>query len=98
MAQITDFESYNETSQKYVNPKFPVISSYAAIIQPGDIIYRDISGENGEPDGRIDEYDKVVFGNPYPRYTYSLRGFAEWGKFQFFILPARCRKSQWLSE
>ncbi len=47
LAQITDFESYNETSQKYVNPKFPVISSYAAIIQPGDIIYRDISGENG---------------------------------------------------
>ncbi|WP_286847501.1 MULTISPECIES: SusC/RagA family TonB-linked outer membrane protein [unclassified Proteiniphilum] len=99
LAQITDFESYNETSQKYVNPKFPVISSYAAIIQPGDIIYRDISGENGEPDGRIDEYDKVVFGNPYPRYTYSLRGFAEWGNFNFsFYLQGVAKVNGYLSE
>lgn len=83
LAQINDFETYNESTKRYENPKFAVISSYANIIQPGDIIYRDISGESGEPDGKIDEYDKVVFGDPYPRYSYSLRGFAEWKNFDF---------------
>lgn len=83
LAQVDDFESYDEASGKYLNPKFPVISSYADIIQPGDIIYKDISGEDGNPDGKIDEYDKVVFGDPYPRYSYSLRGFAQWKNFDF---------------
>ncbi|WP_233378945.1 TonB-dependent receptor [Maribellus sp. CM-23] len=83
LAQVDDFESYDETSGKYLSPKFPVISSYANIIQPGDIIYRDINGEDGKPDGKIDEYDKVVFGDPYPRYSYSLRGFANWKNFDF---------------
>lgn len=83
LAQVDDFESYDEASGKYLNPKFPVISSYANIIQSGDIIYKDISGEEGTPDGKIDEYDKVVFGDPYPRYTYSFRGFAKWKNFDF---------------
>lgn len=83
LAQVDDFESYDEASGKYLTPKFPVISSYSTVIQPGDVIYRDISGENGEPDGKIDENDKVVFGDPYPRYTYSLRGFVNWNNFDF---------------
>ncbi|WP_298649128.1 TonB-dependent receptor [uncultured Proteiniphilum sp.] len=99
LAQIIDFESYNEFTQQYENPKFPVISSYAAIIQPGDIIYRDISGEKGEPDGKIDDYDKVVFGNPYPRYSYSLRGFIEWKNFDFsFYLQGVGKVNGYLSE
>ncbi len=99
LAQVTDFESYNESTQRYENPKFPLISSYAAIIQPGDIIYRDISGENGNPDGKIDDYDKVVFGNPYPRYTYSLRGFAEWRNLDFsFYLQGVAKVDGYLSE
>ncbi len=81
LAQIDHFESYDEASGKYLNPTFPVISSYANIIQPGDIIYSDISGEDGTPDGLINEYDKVVFGDPYPRYTYSFRAFANWKNF-----------------
>ena len=47
------------------NPKadVPYLSSGN---KPGDIKYQDISGENGEPDGVIDEYDRVVIGNPNP--------------------------------
>jgi len=99
LAQESDFESYNQTSQRYENPKFPVISSYAAIIQPGDIIYRDISGENGIPDGKINDYDKVVFGNPYPRYSYSLKGLVEWKNFDFsFFLQGVAKVNGYLSE
>lgn len=83
LAQVTDFESYDASTKKYKSPKFPLISSYADIIQPGDILYKDLSGPKGEPDGKIDDYDKVVFGNPYPRYTFSLRGTMEWNNFDF---------------
>ncbi|AGA79741.1 TonB-linked outer membrane protein, SusC/RagA family [Echinicola vietnamensis DSM 17526] len=87
LAQIDDFEAFDESTGRYTNPTFPVISSYADIIQPGDVIYRDISGEAGQPDGLIDEYDKVVFGDPYPRYSYGIRGFAAWKGFDlsFFL-------------
>ena len=44
----------------------------------GDFKYRDISGPNGVPDGRIDDYDKTIIGNPWPNFTYGLNINLEW--------------------
>jgi len=99
LAQIDNFGSYNEATKRYSDPDFAVISSYANIIQPGDVIYQDLSGENGEPDGKIDDYDKVVFGDPYPRYTYSLSGFIKWKEFDFtFYFQGVGKVNGYLSE
>ncbi|MDR3060662.1 MAG: TonB-dependent receptor [Dysgonamonadaceae bacterium] len=83
LVQVSDFESYDENTKKYINPKIALINSYTSIVQPGDVKYRDISGADGKPDGKIDEYDKRVFGDPFPRYSYSLRGYVEWNNFDF---------------
>jgi len=41
--------------------------------QPGDIRYKDISGPNGKPDGKVDAtYDRTVLGSNIPKYTYAL--------------------------
>jgi TonB-linked outer membrane protein, SusC/RagA family len=40
--------------------------------KPGDFIYADLSGTNGKPDGKIDGLDRIVMGNPNPKYTYGL--------------------------
>ena len=77
LAQIDDFGGV-DSNGKYINPKFAIPKAAEAITQPGDIKYRDISGPGGIPDGEIDEYDKVVFGDPYPHYSYSLRGQLQW--------------------
>jgi TonB-linked SusC/RagA family outer membrane protein len=77
-----DFDYYDDYSKKYMSPNIPVVigNDY----QPGDIKYRDISGPNGEPDGRISpEYDRVVIGSSIPRYTYSIRGDMEWKGIDF---------------
>ena len=80
-----DFGFYDEYDKKYMNPKIPVIigNDY----QPGDIKYKDISGPNGEPDGRISpEYDKVVIGSAIPRYTYGFQGNLEYKGIDFSFM------------
>jgi TonB-linked SusC/RagA family outer membrane protein len=78
LAQVSDFTSYDESLKRYIGPNFATINSYTAITQPGDVKYRDISGSQGVPDGQINNLDKVVIGNPYPRFSYSLRGNMNW--------------------
>jgi len=34
----------------------------------GDAKYRDISGPEGKPDGKIDQYDLTNIGNPFPKW------------------------------
>lgn len=77
-----DFKISDKENHIYNLPSIPVIigNSY----QPGDIKYKDISGPDGKPDGRITpEYDKVVIGSNIPRYTYSLRMHAGWKGIDF---------------
>jgi len=37
--------------------------------QPGDLKYRDISGPQGSPDGKIDANDRTIIGNPNPKFS-----------------------------
>jgi TonB-linked SusC/RagA family outer membrane protein len=77
-----DFKISDTKNHNYSLPKVPVIlgNDY----QPGDIKYKDISGPDGVPDGRITpEYDKVILGSNIPRYTYSARGDVAWKGIDF---------------
>lgn len=48
----------------------PVASSIGAY-GPGDFKFKDISGPDGKPDGKITADDRTVIGNPTPKFTYG---------------------------
>lgn len=58
----------------------PVLGSRARIA-PGDLMYKDISGPTGKPDGIIDGNDKTYLGSNFPKITYGLNLDVSWKNF-----------------
>ncbi len=58
---------------------------YAA--QPGFVRYKDISGPNGVPDGKVDPtYDRKVIGTTVPKYTFGVNLSIDYKGFDFLAL------------
>ncbi len=51
----------------------------------GDIKYRDISGPEGIPDGKIDTYDRTFIGSPLPKFTFGINNGFTYKDFDFNI-------------
>ncbi len=57
--------------------------------QPGVIRFKDISGPNGVPDGKVDPtYDRKIIGTKNPKTTFGLNINAGYGDFDFSMLLA----------
>ena len=52
----------------------------------GDIKYKDVSGPDGKPDGKINGFDRVILGNNYPHYEYGINLNASWEGFDINVL------------
>lgn len=61
-----------------------VANSAQPTAQPGDFKYADLSGSDGKPDGAISGLDRVVLGNPNPKYLYGIN--TTWGYKNFDLM------------
>ncbi|MEO8404566.1 MAG: SusC/RagA family TonB-linked outer membrane protein, partial [Chitinophagaceae bacterium] len=52
---------------------------------PGDIRFKDISGPNGKPDGKITADDRTFIGSYLPKFTYSFNYSANYKNFDVSI-------------
>ena len=65
--QVDEFD-FDVTTGTYTLKEGIPAHKAATDIQPGDWKFKDISGPDGTPDGKIDESDKKVIGNAYPKF------------------------------
>ncbi|MDD2960702.1 MAG: TonB-dependent receptor [Muribaculaceae bacterium] len=76
-------DGYFQT-QEEINSS-PIYGGNVNNVKCGYIKYRDISGADGTPDGKIDSYDRTILGNPTPRYEYGLTIGGDWKGFDLSI-------------
>ncbi len=62
-------------------------SAIAPNSKPGDIRYKDISGPDGVPDGKVDAtYDRTVLGSTIPKFNYGINVGANYKGFDMTVL------------
>jgi hypothetical protein len=66
------FEDYNDIANHAIQTANGILT-----IHPtqgswvGDVKFKDISGPNDKPDGIINDKDRTIIGNPWPKFTYN---------------------------
>lgn len=64
------FQNYNDIKTHAIQTSNRVMTiSPSQGTWIGDVKYKDLSGPKGIPDGFIDQYDRTVIGNPWPKFT-----------------------------
>lgn len=70
-------DGYFQSYEQIANSALPV----GATVQPGDVRYKDTNA-----DGVIDDKDRQILGNAFPRYTFGLNYALTWKGFDFNML------------
>ena len=85
---VTKTDNGNPIASYYLVEAIGVFQNEAQIAasaqkdaRPGDLMYRDISGPGGKPDGVINDLDRAYFGSYQPKITYGFGGSAGYKTF-----------------
>ncbi len=58
----------------------------------GDIKFKDLSGPEGKPDNKIDDYDRTVLGSAIPKYNFGFSFTAGYKNFDFSLFASGSAK------
>ncbi len=67
-------------------------TQFGEVLAPGDVKYKDISGSEGKPDGKVDENDRTFLGSGIPKFNYGLSISAGYKNFDFSIFASGSAK------
>src|SRR5665647_1606279 len=79
------FQSYQDITSHAAQTSNGVVTVSPQGTWVGDIKFKDISGPNGKPDGIIDQNDRTVIGNPWPKYTFGFNNSFSYKDFDLNI-------------
>ncbi len=84
--KVDEFD-YNPTTLTYtLKPGVPVMTlNVSNPIRPGHMKWKDISGADGKPDGRIDINDRTVIGNANPDFIGGWNNQFTYKNFDFSV-------------
>jgi TonB-linked SusC/RagA family outer membrane protein len=54
-------------------------------VWPGDLKFADLSGPDGAPDGKIDEFDRTSIGSPLPKFTFGFNNVFTYKNFELVV-------------
>lgn len=77
------FKTGGLLTQADIDADYPV---YDPRMSAGDVKYLDISGPDGTPDGVIDENDRTVIGDEFPRFPFAFGGNVAWKGFDLAFM------------
>jgi TonB-dependent starch-binding outer membrane protein SusC len=68
-------------------------TQFGSPVKPGDVMYKDISGPAGKPDGVVDEaHDRVSLGSGIPKYNYGFSFSAGYKRFDATLITSGSAK------
>lgn len=65
---------------------------FGEVLKPGDVKYKDITGPDGKPDGKVDEADRTFLGSGIPKLNYGLSFSASYKNLDFSIFASGSAK------
>ena len=82
---IYGFDEFERTTGYNYEPKAGTVEGLSVTggTAPGRIKFKDLSGPEGKPDGKIDEYDRTVIGNTNPKLQGGFGFSGNWKNFDF---------------
>lgn len=80
-----DLEDIKNSPKPEKYPVDGISFSRTNTVYPGDIKFKDISGPDGEADGKIDVYDRTNIGSPMPKLTFGLNNTFHYKNFDLNI-------------
>ena len=82
---IYGFDEFDRTTGYNYEPKATTVTGLSATggTAPGRIKFKDLSGPDGTPDGKIDDYDRTVIGNTNPKLQGGFGFSGQWKNFDF---------------
>jgi TonB-linked SusC/RagA family outer membrane protein len=93
------FQSYDEIANHAVQTSNRVLTiSPTQGTWVGDVKFKDISGPNGKPDGIIDEKDRTIIGNPWPKFTYNFNTSLSYKAFDLNLFFTGVQGNQILNQ
>jgi len=79
---------FNTAAEVAAHPKYnPDSDGNDSYSKPGVFMFKDVSGPNGVPDGKITSDDRTIIGSPHPDFTYGLNinlAYKNWDMSMFF--------------